>query len=267
MKIPLTIFVLATVMAVHAGGVELKKTPVQSMLKSGVQLAAASDDDDFDVWSKPEGSSRDVTTANEKKDQGGKSLFKAGLYSALIPGMGEYYVGHKTKAKFFFAVEAASWIGFVSYRVYSGWKKDDMVKFASDNANVSLDGKDDWFEDMVGFYDNIDQYNTRGRVDDPERPYLVDNSDNHWSWIASRDQATYRHLKNRYREANRRSEFMIGLMIVNRIVSIIDAVRDARRYEAKVDESFTDAGGVQLHFDVDPFDDYKPVSLTLVKRF
>ena len=95
-----------------------------------------------------------------------------------------------------------------------------MMKFAAERAGADLDGKDDMFRDMVGFYDDIDQYNTRGRVDDPERPYYQDNSEYHWAWINPADRATYRSLKNRSREASRRRDFLIGLAVVNRIVSM-----------------------------------------------
>lgn len=196
------------------------------------------------------------------------SMVKAGLYSALLPGLGEYYVGHRSKARVFFAVEAATWISFFTFHIYGNWKEGDFVRFAAENANANLESKSNEFRDWVGFYDNIDQFNSLGRVQDPERPYLVDNAENHWYWQTAEAQSTYRHLKNRSREAFRRRDFMVGLAVVNRVISIIDAVRDAKRSSREIKGSeFSLANGVNYRIEIDPFDRERPLSMALFKRF
>jgi len=196
------------------------------------------------------------------------SLVKAGIYSALIPGLGEYYVGHRSKARIFFAVEAATWVSFFTLHFYGNWKEDDLVQFAAENANANLENKSDEFKDWVGFYDDIDQFNSLGRVQDPKRPYLVDNAENHWRWQSTEAQSTYRHLKNRSREAYRRRDFMVGLAVVNRIVSIIDAVRDAKRSKREIKGSeFSLVRGVNYRIEIDPFDQNRPLAMSLFKRF
>lgn len=247
---------------------ELSETPINSMMKTGLYNMKA---DDLEGFGSP-----DKTTAKEdgfnKLEQTSssreKKVWKAALYSALVPGLGEYYSGRKTKAKYFFAAEALSWIGYISFRTYGNWKKDDMVKFAADNAEASLEDTDDWFEDMVGFYDNTEEYNMRGRVDDPERPYFPDDGATHWSWDNDHDQETYRLMKNSYRDSYRRSDFMIGLMVVNRIVSIIDAVCDVRRLQRKVSEGvLSRSKNIDYRFDINPFNNDKLVKFTVIKRF
>lgn len=196
------------------------------------------------------------------------SMLKAGIYSALIPGLGEYYVGHRAKARIFFAVEAATWVSFFTFHIYGNWKEDDFIQFAAENANANLENKSDEFTDWVGFYDDIDQFNSLGRVQDPERPYLVDNAENHWRWQSAEAQSTYRHLKNRSREAYRHRDFMVGLAVVNRIVSIIDAVRDAKRSQREIKGSeFSIVQGVNYRIEIDPFDKNRPLAMSLYKRF
>ncbi len=196
------------------------------------------------------------------------SFFKAGIYSALVPGLGEYYVGHRSKARVFFAVETATWISFFSFHIYGNWKENDMVQFAAEHANAHLENKNDEFKDWVGFYDDIDQFNSLGRVQDQNRPYLIDNAENHWRWQTLSEQSIYRHLKNRSREAHRRRDFMVGLAVVNRIVSIIDAVRDARRSQREIKGSeFSIANGITYRIEIDPFDRERPLLMALSKRF
>ena len=253
---------------VHASSgladIVVAETPVNAMMRSSL-FAAGDNEDGFDALDSDR--KADGFESLQSTSGGNKSKWKAGLYSALLPGLGEYYVGRKGKAKIFFAVEATSWISFISFHTYSRWKEDDMMKFAAERAGADLEGKDDTFRDLVGFYDDIDQYNTRGRVDDPERPYYQDNSEYHWAWADPTDRATYRSLKNRSREASRRRDFMIGLAVVNRIVSIIDAVRDAGRSLRKIDGSFSQATGIQYRVDINPLDNDRPIAVTLYRKF
>ena len=266
-KISITVVlitVLASVITSSAAvAIELKRTPLQDQLASSInsfyneQIYASLDE--FD----------NANDFQRSTDNAGKKwIVKAALYSALLPGFGEYYVGNRRKARVFFAVEAVTWIGYLSYKVYGNWKEDDLIRFASEYANANLEGKSQEFQDWVGFYDDIDQYNSLGRVQDQDRPYLIDNFENHWRWQSDDDKANYRNLKNSSREAFRRTNFLVGLAVVNRIVSIIDAVRDAKRSNSEIkDADFSLVGKIKYRFNIDPFSNNKPVSFSLVARF
>jgi len=256
--VPLVAIVI-TLTAVKTAAIELRQEPLQRQLQQTLLAAGGSWQDDD-----PAGNDR---LEGRGRRPGEKSVARAALYSLLLPGLGEYYVGHKQKARVFFTVEALGWAGLIGFRVYSNWKEDDYRRFAAERANADLEGKDDWFADMVGFYDDIDQYNSFGRVFDPERPYLEDNASNHWRWQTRSDRAIYRHLKNKSREADRRAEFMIGLLVVNRIVSVIDAVRDAKRSQRRLDRSFGRIGPLDYRVDVDPFSKGGHVGVAVLTRF
>ena len=204
-----------------------------------------------------------------KRDTDRKSASRAMLYSALLPGLGEYYVGSRKKARYFFAIEAISWLGFWSFHTSGMWKEDDYINFAYERAGVRLEDRDDDFRDWVGFYDDIDQFNEYGRVQDRDRPYLVDNESNHWSWRDPADKAVYRELKNGSREAFRRRDFTVGLMILNRIVSIIDAVHDARKTRRLFGDATPSADGERFGYrlDIDPLSANQQVRLELLARF
>ena len=204
-----------------------------------------------------------------KQDANRKSVSRAMLYSALLPGLGEHYVGSRKKARYFFAVEAISWLGFLSYHTYGNWREDDYINFARERAGAQLEDKDDLHRDWVGFYDDIDQFNEFGRVQDRERPYLVDNESNHWRWRSASDKSAYRELKNRSREAFRRRDFTVGLMILNRIVSIIDAIHDARKTRRLFGDTTPSNGRERFGYrlDIDPLSAGQQVRLELLARF
>lgn len=258
---------LLLILPALASAIELEPTPIQSgfvasarhpglaqpTVGSPVSLAQVDRDD----W------------GMKKQDSDRKSVPRAALYSALLPGLGEHYVGSRKKARYFFAAEAISWLGFLSYHTYGQWKKDDYINFARERAGARLEDKDDLFHDWVGFYDDIDQFNEFGRVQDRERPYLVDNETNHWRWRSRADKSAYREIKNSSREAFRRRDFTVGLMILNRIVSVIDAVHDARKTRRLFGDATPSADRERFGYrlDIDPLSANQQVRLELLARF
>jgi hypothetical protein len=185
------------------------------------------------------------------------------VLSALGPGAGQYYNGHRRKARFFFAAEALTWLGYVAFRTYGNWKEDDYIRFAAVYANADLEGKSDEFIDLVGFYDDIYQYNALGRAYDPDRPYLFDTPDNHWLWKTDAERQEFRDLKNRSKEAYRRADFMIGVAVLDRIISVIDAVRDGLRANRRIDTDFAAADRSTFKFAVNPLSSHRQFTLTL----
>lgn len=242
--------------------IELTDSPIESEMRAAVrqlaplELSLADGADDFGFASNQEG-----------EGGGSKSVFKAGLYSAILPGAGEFYLGAKKKARVFFVVEAISWIGFASFRTYSGWKKDDFVRFAAVNANAQLEDKSNEFHDLVGFFSDIDEANTRGRIETPGQEFLPDTPENHWRWTSSADQEVYRTLKNRSREANRRADFLLGAAIVNRIVSVVDAVISAKKEGRKIGRKFTTLNRPTYSFRIDPMSRNRQLSFTYYPGF
>jgi hypothetical protein len=237
----------------------LPETPVQDALRASIArnvgftaVGASFSDDDFDRADQP-------AASTEKK-----SRYRAALYSLLIPGAGQYYLGKKRTARYYFAAEAITWIGYLSFRTYGNWKKDDYIKFGAVHANAQLEGKSDEFLAWVGFYENIREFNTFGRVGDPDRPYLADTPENHWEWQTPAYREAWRDIRNRSKEAYRRADFMIGVAIVNRVISVIDAIRSAGRMDRRIDDagfSLNQQGTVRLA--LDPLADGPQISLKL----
>ncbi len=180
------------------------------------------------------------------KKKGLKSKTKAALLSFILPGAGEIYGGSKTKGKIFIFSEASLWVGFFAFRTYAAWLKNDYKVYAASHAKVDLEGKSDNFFDQLAFYDSRDQYNQfaplyyRGE----KQPYPADDFWN-WEWDSRDSRDYYRNLKNRSKSASRRALYMVGFSIVNRIVSVVDAMKTVRSYNRKKSLEFSD-----LRFDL-----------------
>ena len=264
--VPTIFFVLVLIIGSGAAAVELKSTPVHDAMTA--QLAMADWGDEFDQVNRKNTSDDGKKENNIETGTGGpKAVWKAGLLSAMIPGAGEFYLGNKAKARYFFAAEALTWVGFIAFRTYGSWKKDDYIEYAARYADAQIEDKDDKFHDLVGFYSSIYEYNTLGRVGDPDREYLEDTPENHWLWDSSEDQATYRSLKTSSKDAYNRANFALGLAAVTRIISVIDAVRDARKQERRLDNEFSRTNKFNYKFSVNPFSETRQIKFTLYTPF
>lgn len=175
-----------------------------------------------------------------EKKKGLKSKTTAALLSFILPGAGEIYGGSESKGKIFIFSEASLWAGFFAFRTYGAWLENDFKVYAASRAKVDLEGKSGDFFDQLAFYDSRDQYNQfaplyhRGE----KAPYPANDFWN-WEWDsrAARDQ--YRDLKNRSKSASRRAVYMVGLSIVNRIVSVVDAMKTVQAYNRKKSLEFS----------------------------
>ncbi len=263
-KYPIAIFLILLLASGACVAVQLGGSPIQSAMQTEisrenlvpVQLRLqAWNDDEFG------GSGQNQTS-------GRKSVFKAALFSSLIPGGGQYYLGKRKTARYFFAAEALTWLGYLSFKTYGNWKQDDYIEYASIHANANLEGKSEEFLAWVGFYSNIREFNGFGRAWDPERPYLEDTPENHWEWQSTEERRTFRNLKNRSLEAFRRSDFMIGVAILDRVVSVIDAVRSAGKLNNRLDIDSPQGGSERwLKLSVNPLSSRRQVCLTLYPGF
>lgn len=242
-------------------GLRLSSEPVRQTFQA--QLLA-DDQLPVDEWNdsvkkKPTGSDK---RSDNNATMRGKSRAKAIILSALLPGAGEYYIGQKRKATYFFVAEAINIIGYASFKIAAGWKKDDLIRYGNAQAGASLEGKPDEFYDMVGFYLNNEHYNTEGRVGDPWRPYYPNNNEYHWQWQSEEAMATFKEIKNKRGQLTQRSKFMLGLAVVNRVISVIDTAISTRRLKKSTTGEFADQNSGYLKFTIDPASLNRQVALT-----
>jgi hypothetical protein len=222
-------------------------------------VSASSDKDDsgevFDIWHRQE----------ESKLKYRKSTTKAAFLSLILPGAGEYYAESKAKAPVFVGTDAALWIGFFGLRSYGSWLKKDYRTYAAEHAGVELNGKgDDFFEDIT-YYQSRDEYNQFALLysNGSLNPYPQDEFWD-WQWDEGTSRYYYRELRNKSKSAYRKSLFVAGLLVANRIVSAIDAIRVVKDYNRK---KSLEISSVRIDFRVNPFSSNPHFKLTLTKSF
>jgi len=256
-----SLFFIYILSSVSAFCLVLPESPIDRAMRE--ELAETSRQAYMDQPFKTEGETETTGNSFSKTSSGKKSPFKAALLSAVVPGGGQFYVGNHKKARYFLATELVTWVGYAAFKTYGNWKEDDYIRYAAIHANAQIEDRSDEFINLVGFYTDIHEYNRLGRAFDPEREFLPDTPENHWQWKSEAERHDFRDLKNRSREADRRAEFMIGIAIVDRVISVIDAVRGARRVNNRLKGSFGTSDNPTYKFSVNPFSTRNQFKLTI----
>jgi len=160
------------------------------------------------------------------------------LYSMLLPGMGELYAGNYETGKYFTIADAVFWGALVGLNVYGNWQKDNYIAYAETHAGIISTGKDENYYAHIGEYLDVEQYN---REQDLGHNFEdVYNTETHyWSWESNSTRVEYRDMWSSSEEAYNNIRFAAGALVLNRLISAINAVRLVTAHNRKVKEQIT----------------------------
>jgi hypothetical protein len=171
-----------------------------------------------------------------------KSSTRAVLYSFLLPGLGQYYLGEKRAALSFFIAEGAIWTSFVVFQVQGHLRRDSYKDYAVVFSGISTRDHSDDFYREIGDYDSSDEYEEL--IKQEGRSATYPNSDyatieeyfvtnrvsdfEPWMWRSTKDREHYYDLRWGSRLAFRRALYSVAAALGNRIVSSVYALRSSR---------------------------------------
>ena len=207
-----------------------------------------------------------------------KSQKKAMLYSAVLPGLGELYLGHKSRAAVFFVAEAAIWTSWFVLRAEGNSDKNRYQDWASIFAGISGNREDDDYYRRLGNYRSSDgarSYNEAVRRTaraiypsdrEAQEEYVAANGyfgADAWDWETedawNRYQDLYQESEDNYNNAN----LALGLLVLNRLVSVVDAALLGKRYNTESSDG--SRSSLEWHLGVD--EEGPGASLTMARTF
>ncbi len=163
-----------------------------------------------------------------------ESTGPAFLKSLLLPGWGQLSTGANTRARSFIVAEGLLWSTFASFQIYSHLKQDDLESFAVQSAGVNGIGKEKTFyTDVSNFIDIYEHNEERRRFRRYDDVYPIDDK-HFWKWNSVKDQNRFDELRLSAEKANRNSTLILGAIIVNHVISGIDAIFVARGKVTKI---------------------------------
>lgn len=170
------------------------------------------------------------------------SRLKAMGASMVLPGWGQLLTGHRDRARLFLTAEAMILISYVAFNVQGEVRKNGYIDYAEQFAGAgNVDDRPDWYYRNLADYNSSDEY-----LDDVERiaramygndlerrrEYVEKNSagpDEAWEWESTADRLEYRSQRKASRNAFRSATHVLGIALLNRLVSAVDAAISASR--------------------------------------
>jgi len=154
---------------------------------------------------------------------------KAGLLSAVLPGAGQFYNGQKKKAYVMFGVEVAIWTAYFVFDSQGSNRMDSAQEYAGIYAGTSGSHAENYWQ-SVGRYMDSDAYNEsrlrEARALQESVSGIVSGADT-WQWVNDDRRTGYQKLRADANTAYDRRDFMLLFAVVNRAVSVVDAVLGA----------------------------------------
>lgn len=181
---------------------------------------------------------RTVFNHSDELESQKKSAGIAILYSLLLPGMGELYADSYSSGKYFTIAEGALWGTYIGMSVYASNQEDNYKAYATTNASVNTDKKSDDYFATIGQYQNIQNYNDQKAL---ERNFdqMYDEETFFWKWQSTEDRRTYRDMWSSSEQTYNDLRFVVGAMILNRVISAINAARLVSAYNSNLEEEFS----------------------------
>lgn len=173
-----------------------------------------------------------------------KSIRKAIVFSALVPGLGEIYTQNYNKAAVFLTIEAATIFTYFRLKDERGWALNSYKQFAFSIAGTPKDSKD-WYYQILQDYRSSAVYN-ESIIRDARNFYLIYKNDpaayedylnnylvpedQAWDWETEKNWFKFRSLRHDKQNMEIYMRFAFAAAIVNRFVSLVDAAISAKRF-------------------------------------
>ncbi len=155
-------------------------------------------------------------------------------YSLILPGLGDLYAENLGTGKYFMGADAGLWLAYGGFNVYGQWLKNDAKTLAVQSASANFDAKDDKFEVNIGNFSDVLSYND-AKLRNREYDLLYDPKSNFaWQWSSDADRLHYKDLRNRGESTLKSSQFVLGALVINRVIAAISAVRSVSAYNRSV---------------------------------
>lgn len=157
------------------------------------------------------------------------------IRSLAFPGWGHYYVNKSnwTRGKYHLGAEAGLVLSFLGLHIHSNNLQQNWYGYARTEAGINIEGRNRSLQLAVGDFNNLSSYNDYQARSRNWDQFIEDTPENRWSWDSETERSRYNNLRNRFENIDQQLPALIGLMVVNRVVSAISAYNRARKMSSQ----------------------------------
>lgn len=176
----------------------------------------------------------DITTDSifvfDQTEQSIKSANLAMFASAVVPGIGQQYLGKNKAALTFLSIDLLSLFGAIFLEKYSKQLENDAHGYAAQYAGVDARGKNEEYWNVVGRFKDLSEYHNNLDLDRLDENKYKDPS-MYFKWDSDQSQKRYNSFRDGSRKVHTVASICIGTMILNRVLSVVN-IKAATRYKS-----------------------------------
>ena len=153
-----------------------------------------------------------------------KPLISPVVKSLVLPGWGEYSLGNQIRGRIFVLSETTLFLAILGSHFISNRQETEFKAYAAEHAGISPVGKDRQFWVDIGNYSSLLAFNEEHLRWRDFNALYEDNDTWTWSWDSNDNRERFENMRIASDSWMLRSSFFIGGVVLNHIVSAIDAL-------------------------------------------
>lgn len=156
------------------------------------------------------------------------------LKSLAVPGWGHYYVNKDdwTRGKYHLGADVMLLVSFLGFNIHSNNLQQDWYTYARSEAGIDIENRNRNIRLAVGDFNNLSEYNDYQLRTRNWDQLIEDKPENRWNWQNDELRNEYNDIRNRFENINQQLPALVGLMVVNRVISAISAYNRAGKTSA-----------------------------------
>lgn len=160
-----------------------------------------------------------------------KSPRGAFLRSLLIPGWGHHYLGkeHVKRARFHFGSEVVLIMSYFGLDKRANNMDSRMNAYVASQTGIQLFNRSRSFQIALSQYNTLAEFNDFMERTRNWNQILPNTPENQWYWESDEARNTYVQLRDDRERAKQQLPGLVSLMVVNRVLSSLNAFTAARK--------------------------------------
>ena len=153
-----------------------------------------------------------------------KPLNSPVVKSLVLPGWGEYSLDNQIRGRIFVLSETVILLAILGSYSVSQRQETEFRAYAAEQAGISPDGKDRQFWVDIGNYSSLLAFNEEHLRWRDFNALYEDNDTWAWAWDSGNNRGRFENMRITSDSWRLRGSFLIGGVVLNHIVSAIDAL-------------------------------------------
>jgi len=153
-----------------------------------------------------------------------KPLISPVVKSLVLPGWGEYSLDNQIRGRIFVLSETVLLLAILGSYSVAQRQETEYKAYAAEHAGIDLIGKDRQFWVDIGNYSSLFTFNEEHLRWRDFNALYEDNDTWAWSWDSSNNRERFENTRISSDSWRLRGSFLIGGVVLNHIVSAIDAL-------------------------------------------